>query len=712
MDHTVGPGKLIGERYELTELIGGGGFGRVWKAHDRRLRADVALKGLFLPPSASAAEQEDRLRRSEREVLNAARLRDHPHIVSVHDVVVEDDIPWIAMQLVVGRSLSERLRESGPLPPAEATEVARAMLKALAAAHGAGIVHRDIKPANVMLADNGAILLADFGIATHETDASLTVTGSVVGSAPYMAPERVHGEKGQAPSDLFSLGVTLHEAVEGDSPFDRGSTAASLHAVAYEEPPVPERAGALTPLITRLLAKAPGERPTIPEAFDLLDSPPGTTPPPVSAAPTAVVTELAPVPPPATPQALPTATPQALPTATAWPLPPAWGTLPPPPPPPPSRGSGLKWLGWVVALALGVLVVVLVAVNQDDDDPGPDDGGAFANATSLDIPDEASVESTIHVSGVGGNAPQELRVAVDISHSHVNDLEVELVSPDGTGFELEAFDELHEYTVDASAAEADGTWTLRIEDTAAADDGTLNSWSLHFGSGTGSGSVALGEGAFRNARSMAIRDHSTLESAIDVTGVGDQAPSTLRVGIDLSHSYISEVRLELVSPDGTGFELEAFDEPHEYTVDASAAEADGTWTLRVEDTAGGDQGTLYSWSLHFGGSGFEDRTFANTTSFTVPDQDEAESTIEVAGIGGNAPQRLRLTVDLEHTYIRELALELVSPNGRSFELEAVEGLHTYVVDASDARADGTWTLVVTDSVRLDEGTCNSWSLAF
>lgn len=165
MDRAVERGRLIGGRYELIEELGRGGFGRVWKGRDQRLRTDVALKCLLLPSTASAAEREERLRRSEREALNAARLRDHPHIVSVHDVLVEDEIPWIVMQLVVGKTLSARLRESGPLSVSETADIARALLSALGAAHEAGVVHRDVKPANVLLADNGGILLTDFGIA-------------------------------------------------------------------------------------------------------------------------------------------------------------------------------------------------------------------------------------------------------------------------------------------------------------------------------------------------------------------------------------------------------------------------------------------------------------------------------------------------------------------------------------------------------------------
>ncbi|TDC18904.1 hypothetical protein E1265_24665 [Streptomyces sp. 8K308] len=601
------PGRLIGGRYELDEPIGRGGFGRVWKARDQRLQADVAVKGLSLPPSASPAEQEERLRRSEREVLNAARLRDHPNIVSVHDVVVEDDVPWIVMQLVVGRSLSERLRESGPLSVPEATDVARAMLKALDAAHRAGIVHRDIKPANVLLADTGEILLTDFGIATHETDVSLTVTGSVVGSVPYMAPERVLGRKSQAPSDLFSLGVTLHEAVEGASPFERDSTPASLHAVAYEDPPLPQNAGALTPLITRLLAKAPEDRPTVAEALALLDSPPSeTTSRPVAATPTAIVTATSPAP----PEAMPTAT--ALTPPHAWAAPQVAGPLAPYAPPgpggaaapAPSGGSATKWLGWIVALALGLaaLVIVLVVVNQEDDPAtetislGP---GSFGSTTSFAIEDHETVESTITVSGITGNAPASLGVDIDLDHTYLGDLDIQLVSPSGTTFPLEPYDEPHQYTVDASGTTANGTWTLRVDDNAGADEGTLNSWALHFGSDQVGGTTSSGGGLFSNTTRITIDDLGTVESTVTVTGVAGNAPGSLGVTVDISHTYINDLDIQLVSPDGTTFELEAYDEPHEYTVDASAATASGTWTLRVEDTLSSDSGALNSWSLRF-----------------------------------------------------------------------------------------------------------------
>ncbi|MFF2074823.1 protein kinase [Kitasatospora sp. NPDC058162] len=265
------PGRLIGRRYRIVRQLGAGGFGRVWQAHDETLGIDVAVKQLWLPPATSDGERAERLARAEREARNAARLRDRPHIVSVHDVLVEDGMPWMVMQLVSGGSLSDRLAAHGPLPVERAAAVARALLTALGAAHAAGVVHRDVKPANVMLADDGEVLLADFGIAVHQADTTLTATGAFVGSIEYIAPERARGVDGQAASDLFSLGVTLYQAVEGISPFRRDSATASLTAVLFDPPAPPRNAGRLAPLILALLAKEPEQRPGTAEALAMLD---------------------------------------------------------------------------------------------------------------------------------------------------------------------------------------------------------------------------------------------------------------------------------------------------------------------------------------------------------------------------------------------------------------------------------------------------------
>ncbi|MET9388113.1 serine/threonine-protein kinase [Streptomyces sp. NPDC002928] len=264
-----GTQRLIAGRYRLQHPLADGGFGRVWHAHDERLDADVVVKEVRLPPTAAPDEHARRLKYAEREAHNAAKLRHHPGIVPVYDVAIEDERPWIVMELVDGGSLEDRLGK-GPLSPHEAAEVAEALLEALDAAHQARIVHRDVKPANIMLAADGRILLTDFGIAAHQADTRLTADGEIIGTLEYLAPERLGGAAVAPASDLFALGVTLFRAVEGVSPFLRDSHAATLGALAMEEPPPLVRAGQLAPLIRGLLAKDPNARLTVADALVLL----------------------------------------------------------------------------------------------------------------------------------------------------------------------------------------------------------------------------------------------------------------------------------------------------------------------------------------------------------------------------------------------------------------------------------------------------------
>lgn len=310
------PELLVGGRYRLLHRLGSGGYGRVWLAHDTALAVDVAVKEVLLPPSLTAEEQATRLARAEREARNAARLRGHPNVVAVYDVVIADGVPWTVMQLVRGRSLLEQVAAAGPLPPAQTTRVAEALLRALSAAHQAGLLHRDVKPANVLLADDGGVLLTDFGIAVWTGDPGLTAAGAVVGSAEYLAPERVRGKEAGPPSDLFSLGVTLYEAVEGLSPFRRAETAASFGAVLLDTPSAPQHAsGALGEVIRGLMIKEPELRMTADAALALLAGPgvPDgvSTAAPLSTAPTDR-------PPAPTTQGMPGSQPQPQP----WPTPP------------------------------------------------------------------------------------------------------------------------------------------------------------------------------------------------------------------------------------------------------------------------------------------------------------------------------------------------------------------------------------------------------
>ncbi|MEU8626608.1 serine/threonine-protein kinase [Streptomyces sp. NPDC048669] len=265
------PGQMIAGRYQIKEVLGSGGFGRVWRARDEVLGVDVAAKEVWLPELPGDTEAAERRVRAEREAHNAAQLRDHPNIVAVHDLVFEDGIPWTIMRLVAGSPLDVRL-EAGPLPPEESARVARALLSALDAVHAAGIVHRDVKPANALLGADGQVLLTDFGIAAHEADTRMTATGMVIGSPEYMAPERIDGTQDGPAGDLFSLGATLYETVTGTSPFHRETRTDTLNAVCLHTPAPPVPPSPLAELITALLDKNPEQRPSPAEALRMLDS--------------------------------------------------------------------------------------------------------------------------------------------------------------------------------------------------------------------------------------------------------------------------------------------------------------------------------------------------------------------------------------------------------------------------------------------------------
>ena len=254
---------MIAGRYRLIETLGAGGMGQVWKARDETLNIDVAIKEIRV-------DGEEAKRRALAEARNAAALRDHPNIVAVHDAVEYEGVPWTVMRLVNGRNLAEELAERGSLHPDEVAKIAAGVLSALGAAHAAGIIHRDVKPANVMLASNGTVLLADFGIAKNHADTKLTATGVVVGSLEYVAPERFNGKPDTTAVDLFSLGATLYEAVEGTSPFRRATPTATMAAIAFEPLPALTRAGRLEPLITALLEKDPETRADVNAALGLL----------------------------------------------------------------------------------------------------------------------------------------------------------------------------------------------------------------------------------------------------------------------------------------------------------------------------------------------------------------------------------------------------------------------------------------------------------
>ncbi|WGD43820.1 serine/threonine-protein kinase [Streptomyces cathayae] len=259
MSEEPGSERVIAGRYRLLSPLGEGGMGTVWRARDEVLHREVAVKEVRAPAGLSAADVERMYTRLEREAWAAARITDR-NVVTVYDVATEDGRPWIVMELVRGLSLADVLEAEGPLDPRRAAHVGAEVLAALRAAHGAGVLHRDVKPANVLIANDGRIVLTDFGIAVVEGSSALTMTGEVVGSPEFLAPERALGRTPGPESDLWSLGVLLYASVEGCSPFRQDTPLSTLRAIVDEELPPPRRAGPLAPVVEGLLRKDPAER--------------------------------------------------------------------------------------------------------------------------------------------------------------------------------------------------------------------------------------------------------------------------------------------------------------------------------------------------------------------------------------------------------------------------------------------------------------------
>jgi hypothetical protein len=241
----------------LEERLGSGSQGQVWRAADLRLRErSVALKRALSGGDAAAAAKV----RREAEVLASVN---HPNVVTVYDAVEEDGDWWIVMEYVDGRTLAD----AGTVSAEEAARYGAQLAGGLEAVHAKGILHRDIKPANVMVTGQGHAKLADFGIARQvHAEPTLTGTGAVTGTPGYVAPEVVRGGKFTPAADVFSLGATIFHLVEGTSPFGEGNAHSLLWRTAQGDRIEPKRAGALAPLLDRLLATDPKRRVKIAEA--------------------------------------------------------------------------------------------------------------------------------------------------------------------------------------------------------------------------------------------------------------------------------------------------------------------------------------------------------------------------------------------------------------------------------------------------------------
>ncbi|SES01888.1 Serine/threonine protein kinase [Lentzea xinjiangensis] len=263
--------RLIASRYRLRQKVGQGAMGVVWQAYDEQLHRVVAAKELLVLDGLDAATIERAKARAMREARLAARL-EHPNAIRVYDVVEEDGRPWLIMEYLPSRSLAAVIAEQGTLPPREVARIGCYTAAALAAAHRHGIQHRDVKPGNVLIGDQ-EVKITDFGIsrATDGADGTATATGTV-GTPAFFSPEVARGEDAGLPSDVFSLGATLYNAVEGGPPFGTAdNNLAMLHRVAGGSIMPPANAGPLlSPVLFRLMSNNPERRPTMEEAVHLL----------------------------------------------------------------------------------------------------------------------------------------------------------------------------------------------------------------------------------------------------------------------------------------------------------------------------------------------------------------------------------------------------------------------------------------------------------
>lgn len=401
--------RLIAGRYRLTDPIGTGAMGVVWRALDIRLQRTVAVKQVLLGPNLTEQQTSEARKRALREGRIAARLH-HPNAISVFDVAEEDGQPWLVMEYMNAPSLASRLNLDGTMGPLEVAKLGAQAAAALAAAHDAGIVHRDVKPANLLVGDDGTVKITDFGISRATGDVTVTATGFLAGTPAYLAPEVARGEQPIPASDVFALGSTLYHAHTGRPPFGDGDNPlAVLHAVAGGQVEPPAGAGALGPVLMRLLATEVAIRPTMHEAQVMLEEvAAGRAPEPVDpVAPAA--TKILPADaaaitprPPDDPAPVPVPPPGATPPAFRGPrqAAPARGTGAAPPasgPTPAATGGSRKRTGVALLAAVSALMLVVVVGLVLADVLGgdnTDDPAALAPGTSQALAPETAESDT------------------------------------------------------------------------------------------------------------------------------------------------------------------------------------------------------------------------------------------------------------------------------------------------------------------------------
>jgi serine/threonine-protein kinase len=254
-------GRLISGRYRLIAPLGEGGMATIWRAVDEQLDREVAVK--ILRPQFSA--DPGFAARFKQEARSAGGLS-HPNIVSVYDYGTDgaDGEQYIVMELVEGRDLASILSERGALSVDDSVRIAIAVASALEAAHRKGIVHRDVKPGNILITDHGDVKVTDFGIARAVSEASMTVTGTTLGSVHYFSPEQARGDEVTGASDVYALGIVLYEMLAGRRPFEGDSAAGVALKRLNEDPPPPSTfrpvPSGLSAIVMRALQREPADR--------------------------------------------------------------------------------------------------------------------------------------------------------------------------------------------------------------------------------------------------------------------------------------------------------------------------------------------------------------------------------------------------------------------------------------------------------------------
>ncbi|AXT85057.1 serine/threonine protein kinase [Aeromicrobium sp. A1-2] len=266
-------GELLNDRYELDDIVGSGGMGAVYRAHDVRLDRTVAVKVL-----RGGALADDVARSRMRSEAQLAASIHHPGVAEVYDygenTLSHEGVSFIAMEYVEGYSLAQLLRSEGPMPVEQVMSIVVQVAEGLQATHSSGVVHRDLKPANIMFTASGRTVLVDFGIARGATSDPLTHTGVLLGTVEYLSPEQAGGRSATAQSDLYALGLVAHHCLTGTSPFRRESQIATALAQLNDElPPLADDvAPEVKQLIASLTAKNPSDRPQTAAAVAALAS--------------------------------------------------------------------------------------------------------------------------------------------------------------------------------------------------------------------------------------------------------------------------------------------------------------------------------------------------------------------------------------------------------------------------------------------------------